>query len=258
MNDAIAEIMSLKNHIALVTGGSQGIGEKTAKILAESGAEVVICSRSEDRLKAAQKRLAAQGQHVHTVLCDIKNPGSIALMVQEIEEHIGPISILVNNAGVDIPMAALDVTEETWTTIMDTNVKGVFFCAQQVARFMIPRNQGVIINLASELSFVGMVPYAVYAISKGAVVQLTKTLALEWAPHHIRVNAIAPTLVETPMLDALFSHPEHAMRQWINMIPLGRLGTPTDVAHAIAFLASDAASFITGTILPVDGGRLCH
>lgn len=167
MKDAVEQIMSLKSQIALVTGGSQGIGEETARILAELGATVVICSRSPEHLKSAQKRLADTGQYVHTVLCDMKSPKRIAQMVQEIEEHTGPINILVNNAGIDIPMPALEVTEDAWNTIMDTNVKGVFFCAQQVARYMSRRNHGVIINLASELSFVGMVPYAVYAISKG-------------------------------------------------------------------------------------------
>ncbi|MDA8195294.1 MAG: SDR family NAD(P)-dependent oxidoreductase, partial [Thermaerobacter sp.] len=174
----------LKGQVALVTGASGGIGESAAMTLAALGADA--------RVEPVRQRIAEQGHRVTGWECDIRSRSAIFEMVAGVEREMGPISVLVNNAGIDIPQAALEVTEQAWDDIVGTNLKGMFFCSQAVGRGMTSRRYGQIINLASEMSFVAAPPYSVYAISKAGVAQLTKALAVEWAPANVRVNALAP------------------------------------------------------------------
>lgn len=247
---------SLQDRVALVTGASGGIGEVVATTLAKLGATVAISSRSEARLEAACRRASDQGVNLTTWPCDIRSVAAIAQMVHAVEGQLGPIEILVNNAGIDIPQVAIEVTESAWDDIINTNLKGMFFCSQKVGQSMMRNHGGTIINLASEMSFIAEAPYAVYAISKGGVAQLTRALAVEWAPYNIRVNAVAPTLVATPMMEDLLKDNPDGLKKSLAHIPMGRIGQPLDVAYAVAYLASSAAQFVTGTILSVDGGRL--
>ncbi|HHY65715.1 MAG TPA: SDR family oxidoreductase [Alicyclobacillus sp.] len=248
--------MSLREKVALVTGAGQGIGLQTALTLAQAGADVALCGRGATKLEDAANRVRMCGQKAEIYVCDIRKVNQIEEMVREVNSQFGHIDILVNNAGIDIPKHAFDVTEEEWDAIIDTNLKGVFFCSQQVGKIMADNGGGSIVNVASEFSFVAGEKYSVYSISKGGVVQLTKALALEWADHNIRVNAVAPTLIETPMSEYLFKeNPEHR-DVLVGRIPLKRMGRPEEVAQAILFLVSEASSFITGTTLVVDGGRL--
>jgi 2-deoxy-D-gluconate 3-dehydrogenase len=174
-------------------------------------------------------------------------------MVEEAEEGLGPLHILVNNAGINLPRPALEVTEEEWDLVLDTNLKGLFFAAQAAGRRMVERRYGRIVNMASQMGFVGFYFRAAYCASKAGVVNLTRVLAVEWAPYGVTVNAVAPTFVETPMTRGMLEDPwfrEEVLRR----IPLGRLADPQDVVDAVRYLASDAAAMVTGHTLLVDGG----
>jgi 2-deoxy-D-gluconate 3-dehydrogenase len=174
-------------------------------------------------------------------------------MVEEAEERLGPLHILVNNAGINLPRPALEVTEEEWDLVLDTNLKGLFFAAQAAGRRMVERRYGRIVNMASQMGFVGFYFRAAYCASKAGVVNLTRVLAVEWAPYGVTVNAVAPTFVETPMTRGMLEDPwfrEEVLRR----IPMGRLADPQDVVDAVRYLASDAAAMVTGHTLLVDGG----
>jgi NAD(P)-dependent dehydrogenase (short-subunit alcohol dehydrogenase family) len=170
--------------------------------------------------------------------------------------HFGRIDILVNNAGINVPRLALDVTEEDWDRVLDVNLKGVFFVAQAVAkRAMVPQSAGKIINIASQNGVIGYFYRAAYCSSKAGVVNLTRVLALEWAQYHINVNAIGPTFLETPLTRPMFENAEFKA-DVLNRIPLGRIGKPEEVAEAVRFLVSEAASYVTGQVVRVNGGLL--
>jgi 2-deoxy-D-gluconate 3-dehydrogenase len=174
-------------------------------------------------------------------------------MVDEATERMGGLDVLVNNAGVNIPKPAEEVTEEDWDQIIDTNLKGLFFCSQQAGKYMIPNKSGKIINIVSQMAFVGYYNRTAYCSSKGGAVQLTKALAVEWAKHHIKVNAVAPTFVETEMTKTMFENRDF-YEDVMNRIPLGELARPADITGAVLFLASDMGNFITGETIKVDGG----
>lgn len=250
--------MSLSGKIALVTGAGSGIGKISAIQLAQNGAELVLLGRNEKKLTETSSQISKSVGKCKWFSVDVTNTKEISNSVQKIRKECGEIDILVNSAGVNIPQKAEDVTIEAWNTIMDTNVKGLFFCCQAVGRqSMIPRKQGVIVNISSQAGKVALPLRAAYCSSKGAVDQLTRVLAFEWAKYGIRVNAVAPTFVETPFTKEMLIDQE--FKNFVmNKIPLKRLATPLEVANVVCFLATNQSSMITGAIIPVDGGWTIH
>jgi NAD(P)-dependent dehydrogenase (short-subunit alcohol dehydrogenase family) len=221
--------------------------------VAQAGAHVVVTGRTKDELEDVCSEIKALGRKTLWVETDVRRQTDVQRMVATVIDAFGRIDILVNNAGISHVLPAVDHTEEIWDTIIDTNLKGVFLCSQAVGRQMIKQKQGSIVNMSSQAGTVGLLNHVAYCASKGGVDLLTKVLALEWAPHNVRVNAVAPTAISTPMTDKVFADPD--VRAGItSKIPLGKFGQPEDVAGAVIFLASGASSMITGHILLVDGG----
>ena len=247
--------MRVDRSLTLVTGAGSGLGRTFALALAAAGSDVALTELpgKEDAAAEVAGLIRNTGQHAHTVPLDVTKVAMIESAVESIERDIGPIDVLVNNAGINIPQPCLEVTEEAWDKVLDINLKGVFFTAQRVARRMAERRRGKIINIASQNGVVGYFKRAAYCASKGGVVNLTRLLAIELAPYNIQVNAVAPTFVMTAMTEAMFRD-EPFRADVVGRIPLGRLATPEEVAGAVVFLASPAADMITGHTLLVDGG----
>ena len=244
---------TLQGKVALVTGGSRGIGAAIAVRLADAGADVAVTARRLDTLADTCRQIDATGKRSLPIALEVTDLANIREAVQTVEATLGPIDILVNNAGINIPRPAGQVTEAQWDQIFDINLKGVFFCSQAVGQGMIARNRGKIINVSSAAGLIAAHERAAYCSSKAGLNMLTKVLALEWAPHQITVNAVAPTFVETELAAQTLDRP--GMREyWNSRIPLGRIASLEDVGKAVLYLASPAADFVTGTILPVDGG----
>ncbi len=253
MWEALALDIRLDNKVAVVTGGSSGIGFGCAEMLADCGARVAIIARNLERLNEATKKIQQKG-FVRSYQLDVTVIPAIAPIINQIRCEIGEIDILVCSAGKNIPEEAHKVTESTWDAINNVNAKGLFFCNQIVAiQSMIPRKSGSIINIASQMGLVGGIKRAAYCASKGSVVQLTRAEAVDWAPYNICINAVAPTFVRTPLSEIMLDDPEFREYVFDNIL-FRRLATLEDVAAIVCFLASDKASMITGTILPVDGG----
>jgi NAD(P)-dependent dehydrogenase (short-subunit alcohol dehydrogenase family) len=243
----------LSGKVALVTGAGRGIGYHTALALARYGADVIVSSRTVSELETVAGAIEKMGRRTLIQPADITDVRQIRSMVDAAGEAFGRIDILVNNAGINRPQPAVDVTEENWDLLMDTNLKGLFFCAQAVGRVMIAQKYGKIINVSSDAGSVGLLKRAPYCASKGGVNQLTKVLALEWAPHNVNVNAIAPAFIETPLTEPMFKDP--GFREYVlGNTPLGRVGKPEDVSGAVVFLASKASDYMTGHVMLVDGG----
>ncbi|MCD7035138.1 glucose 1-dehydrogenase [Metabacillus sp. GX 13764] len=243
----------IKGMKVLMTGGSRGIGKNMAKGFAELGADVVIAGRSVDALASAEEELKSIHPNCFSLQADMQQTDSVYEMVDKAAEILGGIDLLVNNAGINIPKPALDVTEEDWDQILDTNLKGTFFCSQRSGKHMMKKGKGKIINIVSQMAFVGYYKRAAYCASKGGAVQLTKALAVEWASLGIKVNAVAPTFIETEMTGKMFEDRDF-YDDVISRIPLGKLSKPEDVTGAVLFLASNMADFITGETMKVDGG----
>jgi len=243
----------LSGKIALVTGAGRGIGFHTALALAKYGADVIVSSRTVPELENVASAIENMGRRAMIQSADITDVNQIRSMVDAARETFGRIDILVNNAGINRPQPAVDVTEENWDLIMNTNLKGLFFCAQAVGRVMIAQKYGKIINISSDAGSVGLLKRAAYCASKGGVNLLTKVLAIEWAAHHINVNAIAPAFIETPLTEPMFR--DHGFREYVlGNTPLGRVGQPEEVSGAVVFLASKASDYMTGHVMLVDGG----
>jgi NAD(P)-dependent dehydrogenase (short-subunit alcohol dehydrogenase family) len=243
----------LTDKVAIVTGGSTGIGYGAALALADAGAHVVVTSRAAERAEPVAEEIRQMGRQALPLALEVTSLDSIDAMVETTLERFGRIDILVNNAGINIPEPASEVSEEHWDRVLDINLKGLFFCAQKVGRVMLAQGSGKIINIASQMGFVGGRLRAAYCSSKGGVVQLTKVLAIEWSQHGVNVNGVAPTFLRTPFTAPMFED-ESFYQQVVGNIPLGRVGEVEDVLGAIVFLASRASDLITGTTLLVDGG----
>ena len=249
---------SLGGMTALVTGAGSGIGQAAARALAGAGARVVV-TELPDRLERAEATVAeleAAGGSAFALALDVRDLGSIVTCVGgAMQGGNGRLDILVNNAGINVRQPAFEVTEEAWDLVLDTNLKGLFFTAQAAGRVM--RDQtppgGSVINVSSIMGLVGYYDRTAYCASKAGVVNLSRVLAIEWAPHEIRVNAICPTFVETPLTRAMFEN-EAIKTDILSRTPTGRLATPDEVAAAIVFLAGPAARMITGAALTIDGG----
>lgn len=238
----------------LIVGGSKGIGKDIALAFAEKGSDVVITGRNAEDLKNTVSELQSLNPKCSFVQADITKIDDIEKMVTRAEKIMGRIDVLVNNAGINIAKPALEVSEDDWDTVLNTNLKGTFFCSQKVGKHMIEKEiPGKIINIVSQMAFVGYVKRAAYCSSKGGAVQLTKALAVEWATKQIKVNAVAPTFIKTDLTSGMFQD-EAFYNDVMSRIPLGSLAKPSDVTGAVLFLASDMANFITGETIKVDGG----
>jgi len=239
----------LEGQVALVTGGSRGIGSAVCAELGRAGAEVVVNYTA--NADAAEEVRAAIGDRAHAVQGDVSTMGGATGLVEHVESEIGPIAILVNNAGITRDNLIMKLAEEDWRDVIDTNLGGAFFTCRAVARPMLKRRAGSIVNMSSVVGVHGNAGQTNYAASKAGLIGLTKSLAKELGGRGIRVNAIAPGYISTELTDAL---PEPAREAILKSTPLGRLGTTDDVARAVRFLVSDAAAFVTGHVLAVDGG----
>ena len=247
----------LSGKTAMVTGAGRGLGKAFALALARYGADVAICSRTTAEIEQTAAEIEDLGRRVYFQAVDVTNRAAVESWVQSCRREFGRVDILVNNAGINIPQWALDVTEEAWDSIIEVNQKAVFFVAQAVGRIMKDQRSGKIINVSSDAGAVGLPRRAAYCASKGAVNQLTKVLAIEWARYNINVNAIAPAFIETPFTEPMFQEPE--FRDYVlGHTPLGRVGETRDVVGAVILLASPASDYITGHILHIDGGWTAH
>lgn len=243
----------LDGQVALVTGAGRGIGRDLVLALAAAGGRVAAGVRSpgDGEWVVAEARHA--GGDAEAVTLDVTDRGSIERAVEETVGRFGRIDILVNNAGLGTNHDALDATEEEWDDLFAVNVRGLFFACQSAGRRMVEQRHGRIVNMASQAGLVGIPRHAAYSASKGAVIALTKVLALEWAPFGVTVNSVAPTFIRTPGTAERLDRPEF-LADVLERLPVGRVGTTTDVAGAVIYLASPAAGLVTGTVLVVDGG----
>jgi len=249
----IEEWFSLRGKTAVVTGASRGIGRAIALALAEAGADVALVQRSgETDVRGEILRL---GRRCEIFQFDLNNQDHARSVIPAVLERFGAVDILVNNAGVQRRRPSLEFTETDWDDVMQVNLKAVWTLCQAAGRFMVPRGSGKIINIASVMSFSGGIHIPAYAASKGAVAQLTKTLANEWGGYGVNVNAIAPGFVVTEMSEAVYRD-EQRYAQITERIPAGRWGRPEDFQGAAVFLASAASNYVNGHVLTVDGGYL--
>jgi NAD(P)-dependent dehydrogenase (short-subunit alcohol dehydrogenase family) len=253
----VREMFNLQGKVAIVTGGGKGIGLKMAEGLAEAGANIVLCSRNVENCKKAAQDLAKSGVRALAMSCDVKSSADIQSVVDKTLGEFGRLDILVNNSGATYRSPVEDYPLEGWKEVLDTNVTGPFLCSQIAGRAMIRQKSGSIINIASVLGVVGITPDKAngiaYTTSKGAVITFTKDLAAKWAKHNIRVNALAPGWFPSDMTKLAFERNAEGL---LTLIPMGRFGEPEELKGAVVYLASDASRYVTGIVLPVDGGLL--
>jgi dihydroanticapsin dehydrogenase len=248
-----------KNKVVVITGGASGIGRETAIQFGVEGAYVVIADINADLSYLTIKEIEQLGGAAHFINTDVSLADECKQLIEKTENQLGKIDILFNNAGIEISGPLTNFSEIDFDRLIATNLKSVFLCSQFALKKMIQRRQGVIINTASVASFLAWPGDAVYSASKAGVMLLTKAMALECALYSIRINAVAPGVIDTPMTERALSHYsdiKKAKEEKGQIHPMGRLGIPSEVAKTVLFLSSDDASFITGVTLPVDGGYL--
>ncbi len=253
-------MINLKNKVAIITGARRGMGRTHALLLAQAGAKVVVSDISlEDSEKVVQE-IKEQGNEALAIKCDISNKEEVEQMILTTKEKWGRIDILVNNAGIADFKNFLEMTEQDWDKTIDINLKGYFLCSSAVAKIMAEQNSGIIINIGSvAMGQVGIgFPNLVhYVSSKGGIAGMTEALAIDLAPYNIRVNGIAPGVIETPMIDPIKAD-QASLNGTIQRIPLKRMGEPEEISKVVLFLASDLSSYMTGATIPVDGGWLAN
>ncbi len=240
----------LRDKRVLITGGASGIGAATAKRFLEEGARVVVLDCNDEALRRIEKSLPSLSG---TISADVSDADAVARAFGELNKLLGGLDVLINNAGISVRQSFMDITPEQWRRVMDVNLNGMFFVAQQAARRMLAGDGGVILNMGSTNGIMGYPFYADYNASKAGVIELTRSMALELAPK-VRVNCVCPGFILTPMQEAEYT--AEMLRDFASKVPLKRLGRPEEVAALFAFLASDDAAFITGHYFVIDGGEI--
>jgi len=251
----VKQLFDLTGRVAIITGGSVGLGRQMAEALAEMGANVVLCARKKERCQQAAEELQQLGIKTLALGCDVKNPADVKAVADAAISEFGRVDVLINNAGASWGAPVEEMLLEHWNKVIETNLTGTFLCAQAVGKIMIRQGRGKIINIASVAGLGGApptLPAIGYHASKGGVITFTKDLACKWAVHNIQVNAIAPGWFPTDMSGKVI---ERNREMLLAGIPLGRFGGQDDLKGAAVFLASDASNFVTGNILVVDGGQ---
>ena len=254
------EKLRMDGRVAVITGGGQGIGAACARALGESGATVIVAELDPDRAKACVRELTDLGMNAEAVPLDVSKSTEVAQVAAQIIARYSHVDVLVNNAGVaksDVP--AEETTDAHWRFHMDVNLDGLFWCCRAFGRQMLAQGRGSIVNIGSMSGLIvnKPQPQSFYNASKAAVHHLTKSLAAEWAARGVRVNAVAPTYIETPLTVFGMRDDPEKYKVWLDMTPMGRVGQPDEIASVVQFLASDAASLVTGAIVVADGGYTC-
>ncbi|WP_366922230.1 glucose 1-dehydrogenase [Metallumcola ferriviriculae] len=251
----VIDRLRLDEKVALVVGGGRGLGKGMAEALAQAGADVAIAARTWDQLESTAEELEKFGIRALPVTVEMQSLRTIQEMVDKVVNHYGQLDILVNASGMNIRKPVTEVNESDWEQLMAVNLKGPFFCCQAAAKVMIEQGKGKIINTASLTSELGFPNMSMYGISKGGISQMTKAMAVEWAPFKINVNAVGPGYYRTQMTAPLFNNPDK-LQGLLDRIPQNRTGLPQDLAGAVILLASQAGDYITGQTIYVDGGWL--
>ncbi len=248
-----------KNKVAIVTGGSYGIGRATAAAFAARGAKVVVADFVEDKMQETLNMIKAAGSKGIFIKCDVAKSADVKALIDETIKTFGRLDFAFNNAGIEGAVAnTQDCTEENWDRTIAVNLKGIWLCMKYQIPEIIKQKKGAIVNCASVAGFIGFPALPAYVASKHGVTGLTKTTALENAKLNIRVNAVCPGVIQTPMIDRVTGKDKQVEKRYIDMEPMGRMGKPDEVANAVMWLCSDSASFVTGVCMPVDGGWIAN